>query len=108
ELLPLEAIQYFDKPLKGERRAIQQLLQGYTYIEPTDVAYATVTPSFENGKGVVGADLDGPTFASSELTVLRPGPLIDQIFLSYVIRSKQFRSPAIGSMTGAGGLKRVD
>ena len=107
-LLPMDAVQYFDAPGTGMRRPVREVLQGYTYVEPQDVAYAKVTPCFENGKGLVGRDLDAPVFATSELTVIRPGPNLDQGFLSYVLRSEAFRGPAIASMTGAGGLKRVD
>lgn len=107
-LLPMDAIQHFDRPESGEHRPVEDLLQGYSYIEPTDVAYAKVTPCFENGKGIIGSDLEEPAFASSEVTVLRPGPMVDQRYLSYVLRSEAFRGPAISSMTGAGGLKRVD
>lgn len=107
-LLPMDAVQHFDPPGAGVRRPIREVLQGYTYVEPQDVAYAKVTPCFENGKGLVGRDLDAPVFATSELTVIRPGLNLDQGFLSYVLRSEAFRGPAIASMTGAGGLKRVN
>ncbi|GAA4687771.1 hypothetical protein GCM10025781_00470 [Kocuria gwangalliensis] len=106
-LLPMEAIREFSAPDNGYKRPAKELLSGYSYIEPTDVAYAKVTPCFENGKGLVGADLDEPVFATTEVTVLRPRDGVDQKFLSYVVQSAAFRNPAVSSMTGAGGLKRV-
>ncbi|WP_367404516.1 restriction endonuclease subunit S [Kocuria marina] len=106
-LLPMEAIHEFSPPDTGYKRPALELLSGYSYIEPTDVAYAKVTPCFENGKGLVGADLEEPVFATTEVTVLRPRDGVNQRFLSYVVQSATFRSPAISSMTGAGGLKRV-
>ncbi|GAA1738882.1 hypothetical protein HF984_07290 [Rothia terrae] len=90
-----------------EFRNASELTTGYTYLEPTDVAYAKVTPCFENGKGILGSSLDGPSFATTELTVLRPKPGVDQRYLSYLLRTPEFMQPAISSMTGAGGLKRV-
>lgn len=106
-LLPMEAIHEFSPPDTGYKRPALELLSGYSYIEPTDVAYAKVTPCFENGKGLVGADLEEPVFATTEVTVLRPRDGVNQRFLSYVVQSATFRNPAISSMTGAGGLKRV-
>ncbi|MGY4844787.1 restriction endonuclease subunit S [Kocuria sp. MNB10] len=106
-LLPMEAIHEFSPPDTGYKRPALELLSGYSYIEPTDVAYAKVTPCFENGKGLVGADLEEPVFATTEVTVLRPRDGANQRFLSYVVQSATFRNPAISSMTGAGGLKRV-
>ena len=106
-LLPMEAIREFSAPDNGYKRPAKELLSGYSYIEPTDVAYAKVTPCFENGKGLVGADLDEPVFATTEVTVLRPRDGVNQKFLSYVVQSAAFRNPAVSSMTGAGGLKGV-
>lgn len=106
-LLPMEAIREFSAPDNGYKRPAKELLSGYSYIAPTDVAYAKVTPCFENGKGLVGADLDEPVFATTEVTVLRPRDGVNQKFLSYVVQSAAFRNPAVSSMTGAGGLKRV-
>lgn len=106
-LYRMEAINEFSPPAAPELRPIEQLSSGYSFVDRTDVAYAKVTPCFENGKGVVGSDLDGPSFATTEVTVLRPSSSLDQRFLTYFLQSSDFRAVAIGSMTGAGGLKRV-
>ena len=66
-----------------------------------------MTPCFENGKGVAFGDVGGEAFATTEVTVLRPRPWIDPRFLGWVLQSTVFREPAIASMTGAGGLRRV-
>lgn len=88
-------------------RPYSELANGYSYLEPTDVAYAKVTPCFENGKGLVGTKLDGPSFATTELTVFRPSPELDQNYLALVLQSADFHAVGEASMTGAGGLKRV-
>lgn len=106
-LLPMEAINSFSAPDNPTLRPLRDLLTGYSYLEPSDVAYAKVTPCFENGKGIDGAELSGPTFATTEVTVLRPMAGMAQRFLAYLLQSRVFRDPAIASMTGAGGLKRV-
>jgi len=106
-LLPMDSINEFTETGAPEVRPVGDLLNGYSYLEPTDVAYAKVTPCFENGKGLVGSVLDGPTFATTEITVLRPHTSVNQRFLGYLLQSSAFRHEAIASMTGAGGLKRV-
>lgn len=103
----MDAIHEFSTPSEPELRPVGDLLSGYSYLEPSDVAYAKVTPCFENGKGLVGADLEGPSFATTEITVLRPRTGTDGRFLAWLLQSDAFRRPAIASMTGAGGLKRV-
>ena len=106
-LLPMDSINEFTETGAPEVRPVGDLLNGYSYLEPTDVAYAKVTPCFENGKGLIGSVLDGPTFATTEITVLRPHYSVNQRFLGYLLQSSAFRHAAIASMTGAGGLKRV-
>lgn len=107
-IYPMDKIESFGKLSSDvESRPISELLNGYSYLEPTDVAYAKVTPCFENGKGILGRDLPGPSFATTELTVLRPKPGVDQRYLAYILQTPEFMNPAISSMTGAGGLKRV-
>lgn len=103
----MDSIHEFGPPSVPEKRPVGELLGGYSYIEPTDVAYAKVTPCFENGKGVLGSDLDGPSFATTEVTVLRPREGVDDRFLAWLLQADVFREPAIASMTGAGGLRRV-
>ena len=106
-LYSMETIHEFSEPSEPELRPIGDLLNGYSYIEPSDVAYAKVTPCFENRKGLVGSDLAGPSFATTEVTVLRPRAGVDDRYLAWLLQSGVFRGPAIASMTGAGGLRRV-
>lgn len=106
-LLPMDSINEFTDIGTPETHPVENLLNGYSYLEPTDVAYAKVTPCFENGKGLICSVLEGPTFATTEVTVLRPHSSVNQRFLGYLLQSSTFRHAAIASMTGAGGLKRV-
>ncbi len=104
----MEAINNFKAPNTAiSHEPVSKLLSGYSYLEPRDVAYAKVTPCFENGKGIIGTDLQDPSFATTELTVLRPKPGISQRYLAYLLQSPLFKNQAQSSMTGAGGLKRV-
>ena len=103
----MDSISEFGSLRQPVLRPYSELANGYSYLEPTDVAYAKVTPCFENGKGLVGTELDGPSFATTELTVLRPAPELDQNYLALVLQSADFHAVGEASMTGAGGLKRV-
>lgn len=106
--LPMEAIGE-DGSLKLDRvRPVSEVRNGYSYFEDGDVAFAKVTPCFENGKGALMRNLVlGAGFGTSELTVLRPKGDTSSRFLNYVVQSQQFRQHGAGAMTGAGGLKRV-
>lgn len=106
-LYNMDSISEFGSLRPPVLRPYSELANGYSYLEPTDVAYAKVTPCFENGKGLVGTELDGPSFATTELTVLRPAPELDQNYLALVLQSADFHAVGEASMTGAGGLKRV-
>lgn len=106
--LPMEAISEFREADASRMRPTEELLQGYSFVSDGDVAYAKVTPCFENGKGLLGAALPGGyAFATTEITVLRPRAGLDARYLSWVVQSDEFRSLGESRMTGAGGLKRV-
>jgi type I restriction enzyme S subunit len=106
--LPMEAIGV-DGSINLERsRLVADVCNGYSYFEEGDLAFAKVTPCFENGKGAIMHGLVGGVgFGTTELTVLRPNKEIDLNFISHVLKSDRFRSLGTGAMTGAGGLKRV-
>lgn len=107
--LPMEAVGD-DGSLSLEReRPIQEVETGYTYFRDGDVAFAKITPCFENGKGALMAGLShGVGFGTTELTIARPIPgLMSSAFLHWVFRSPNFRSEGEASMYGAGGQKRV-
>ena len=107
--LPMEAVGD-DGSLSLEReRPIQEVETGYTYFRDGDVAFAKITPCFENGKGALMTGLShGVGFGTTELTVARPIPdLMSSAFLHWIFRSPNFRSEGEASMYGAGGQKRV-
>ncbi len=107
--LPMEAVAeegYLDLT---KERALGELVNDYTYIREGDVAYAKITPCFENGKvALIQGALNGVAFGTTELTVLRPDPqkTISE-YLFRVVSSEPFRSLGEASMYGAGGQKRV-
>jgi len=106
--LPMEAIGVDGSINLDRNRLVADVSNGYSYFENGDLAFAKVTPCFENGKGAIMQGLArGVGFGTTELTVLRPKKETNLNFASYVLQSARFRSLGTGAMTGAGGLKRV-
>ncbi|WEJ21026.1 restriction endonuclease subunit S [Pseudomonas sp. SD17-1] len=107
--LPMEAIGEEGSLNLEQARAVTEVRNGYSYFEDGDVAFAKVTPCFENGKGALMRGLQSAAgFGTTELTVLRPNPAAaDARYLNYIVQSSSFRCFGVGAMTGAGGLKRV-
>lgn len=107
--LPMEAVGDNGSLSLERERPIQEVESGYTYFRDGDVAFAKITPCFENGKGALMAGLShGIGFGTTELTVARPIPgLMSSAFLHWIFRSPNFRSEGEASMYGAGGQKRV-
>lgn len=103
----MDDISEFGGLATGERRPTHELIAGYSYLAPGDIAYAKVTPCFENGKGIPTGEVYEDTFATTEVTVLRAHETADPGYLGWLLQSAVFREPAIASMTGAGGLRRV-
>jgi type I restriction enzyme S subunit len=106
--LPMEAISELGHLDLSRVRPISEVESGYSFFADGDVAFAKVTPCFENGKGAVFSGLtNGYGFGTTELTVLRPKNASDRTFLWFLTISSVFRKVAVREMTGAGGLKRV-
>src|SRR5690606_26071993 len=70
--LPMEAVGEDGELDLSHTRVISEVESGYTYLRNGDVAYAKITPCFENGKGALMKNLvEGIAFATTELTTLR-------------------------------------
>ena len=107
--LPMEAIGEDGSLNLEQNRPVADVRSGYSYFEDGDVAFAKVTPCFENGKGALMRELQcAAGFGTTELTVLRPKPAAANAnYINYIVQSSSFRAFGAGAMTGAGGLKRV-
>jgi type I restriction enzyme S subunit len=92
----------------SETRALEDVYDGYTYMRDGDVAIATISPSFQNGKGgVVRGAVNGVCFATTELTPLRPREGTDPRYLRYALQSESFLQAGTASLYGVAGQKRV-
>jgi type I restriction enzyme S subunit len=106
--LPMDSIGENGSLNLERTRPIAEVRNGYSYFEDGDVAFAKVTPCFENGKGALMQGLEkGAGFGTTEITVLRPKTGTNARYLRYIVQSEMFRQLGVGAMTGAGGLKRV-
>ena len=105
---PMEAVGENGELSYDQTRAIEDVSSGYTYFGENDVAFAKITPCFENGKGAIMRNLVcGCGFGTTELTVLRCSNRLDPEFLFHVTKSNLFRQNGEAWMYGAGGQKRV-
>ena len=106
--LPMEAIGDHGELDTSRTKPLEDVINGYTYLEEGDVCIAKITPCFENGKGAVLESLkNNIAFATTEVIPLRCHSSEDRKFLYYLLTSAPFNKQAEGSMYGAGGQKRV-
>jgi type I restriction enzyme S subunit len=106
--LPMESVGEDGSLSIEETRPLAEVSSGYTYFAEGDVTFAKITPCFENGKGAIMRNLlNSFGFGTTELTVLREGKNLNNIFLYYVTISNEFRKNGEAWMYGAGGQKRV-
>lgn len=106
--VPMDAVGEWGGLRLDTVRAIDDVIDGYTFFRDGDVVLAKITPCFENGKGALAQGLvNGIGFGTTELHVARAGQSIDPGFLFYVTLSHPFRDVGAAHMQGAGGQKRV-
>ena len=107
--LPMEAVGDDGSLDLSRTRPIGEVDTGYTYFREGDVAFAKITPCFENGKGAVMRSLlGGIGFGTTELTVVRPRDQVASAnYINWLFSSPSFHKLGAASMYGAGGQKRV-
>lgn len=104
---PMECLRYdnlrpYTIPFKDARGK-------YTYFANNDVLFAKVTPCFENLNTAIASNLlNGIGFGSSEINVLRFSDKCYTRYFFYLICSCKFIDKGCASMSGVGGLKRVN
>lgn len=106
--LPMAAVGEQGELDLTETRQAERVAGGYTFMANEDIAFAKVTPCFENGKGAVLRNLkNGYAFGTTELTVFRANHQLIPDYCDLIFRCDGFRRNGVAHMTGAGGLKRV-
>ncbi|MEG2279335.1 MAG: restriction endonuclease subunit S [Comamonas sp.] len=105
--VPMEKLKT-ESLLLDEIRTVEEVISGYTCFCDEDILMAKVTPCFENRNIAIARGLkNGVGFGSTEIYVLRTVKHVSNSFLLYRLQENEFMRMATGTMTGAGGLKRV-
>ena len=88
-------------------RKWKELKSGFTHLADGDVAFAKITPCFQNRKSVILADLpNGIAGGTTELNVLRVfGETLNREYLLYFVKSHYFIGEAV--FKGTAGQQRV-
>lgn len=92
-----------------KRVALFGSLPSLTEFSDGDIVMAKVTPCFENGNIAVATDLtNGVGFGSSEVFVFRCHANTLSNYAFYYLQSPYVKARGVSSMTGTGGLKRIN
>ncbi|HAT4250464.1 restriction endonuclease subunit S [Clostridium perfringens] len=89
-------------------KKLGEVYSGYSYFRDGDIIMAKVTPCFENGNIAIVEKMENKVgFGTTELHVLRVNEKVNNKYLYYLLQENGFKSKAISSMYGVGGLKRI-
>ena len=92
-----------------KRIALYGNLPSLTEFSEGDIVMAKVTPCFENGNIAIASDLVNEVgFGTSEIFVFRCHKSTLPKFAFYYLQSPYIKSRGVSSMTGTGGLKRIN
>ena len=97
----------YGNSIECEQRYWKDVKSGFTHIAEGDVAFAKITPCFQNRKSFIAANLpNGFAAGTTELNVLRPyNNTIDTRYLLWFLKSEYFISEA--KFKGTAGQQRV-
>ena len=97
----------YGNSIECEQRYWKDVKSGFTHIAEGDVAFAKITPCFQNRKSFIAANLpNGYAAGTTELNVLRPyDNTIDTKYLLWFLKSEYFISEA--KFKGTAGQQRV-
>lgn len=97
----------YGNSIECEQRYWKDVKYGFTHIADGDVAFAKITPCFQNRKSFIAANLpNGFAAGTTELNVLRPyDNTIDTRYLLWFLKSEYFISEA--KFKGTAGQQRV-
>lgn len=107
--IPMEAVNADGSFDNSNIKLILELKTGYTYFAESDVIFAKITPSFENGKGAFLKNLGTSVgFGSTEFHVLRAiTNKTTPEYLYFLTVSGLFRKLGEAFMQGVAGQQRV-
>lgn len=105
--VPLEAV--WSRNIDFSRtRPKSQTATGYTRFMENDIIVPKITPTFEaNRSSLVNGSPTQVLTGTTELHVVRPGPMVEPRYLSYVLSSSTFLQEGESQMVGVAGQKRI-
>lgn len=105
--LPMERI-WTDQLDMSEIRAKEEVASGYTRFAEDDILLPKITPTFEAGRAAIARPLPGGIGAgTTELHVLRPGPVVHSRWLLHFLNNETFLRRGHANMYGVAGQKRI-
>ncbi len=106
--VPMAAVSEDGRLLESMTKQAREVKKGFRHFKEKDVLLAKITPSFENGKRWLAADLtNGIGFGSTEFHVLRAHNEVLPEWLFYFVGLARFRAAGHERMSGTAGQKRV-
>lgn len=106
--VPLEAVWPGDRLDVSRRRRKDDVATGYTRFRNRDILVPKITPTFQADRTVIAQRLEGGVAAgTTELHIVRVGPVTDARYVRYLLSSKPFLDEGEASMIGVAGQKRV-
>lgn len=85
----------------------KQAKKGHTRFADGDVAFAKISPCFENGKAFIASNLvNGIGGGTTELIILRH-PIVSQKYTYYMVMSDRFVNGGVQTYSGTVGQQRI-
>ena len=106
--IPMERISGgFDRSFTFEIQKWEKASKNHTKFEDGDIAFAKITPCFENRKSFIAQDLpNGIGGGTTELIILRQKEMLPQ-YTYYLVLDQRFISTGTASYKGVVGQQRV-
>jgi type I restriction enzyme S subunit len=107
--VPMAAVEELSGRMNASMtRSWSDVRKGFTRFQDGDVVFAKITPSMENGKVALAANLiNGVAAGTTEFHVFRPQSGVKACYLLHYLLQETFRRRARGWMTGTAGQLRV-
>lgn len=97
----------FDRAFTYETQSWERASKNHTKFEDNDVAFAKITPCFENRKSFIAQDLpNGIGGGTTELIILRQKEMLPE-YTYYLVLDQRFISTGTASYKGTVGQQRV-
>lgn len=98
----------FNFEFQFDIKSWKDIKKGHPHFEENDVAFAKISPCFENRKSFIAHNLiNGIGAGTTELVVLRQ-PLISSLYTYWLVNSERFISGGVNTYSGTVGQQRIN